>query len=54
MCRTQKLSLKRDAITVSYASLVYSVIANMLRSDVSVVKAFESALNLLKAQGYGR
>jgi hypothetical protein len=29
-------------------------VCSCLHSDISVVKAFESALNLLKAQSYGR
>jgi hypothetical protein len=54
MFRTPKPSSNRDETIVSYVSLTYRVVANLICLDISVVKAFESALNLLKAQGYGR
>jgi hypothetical protein len=55
MSRTQRRVSNRNAITVSYVYIAEScAVTNVLVLDISVVKAFESALRLLRAQGVGR
>jgi hypothetical protein len=55
MSSIRRLIWNRNAITVSYVYVAEKcAVANVLRSDISVVKAFESALRLLRAQGVGR
>jgi hypothetical protein len=54
MFSTQKLHSNRNETTVNYAHLTFHIITNTLRLDTNVVKAFESALRLLKGANYSR
>jgi hypothetical protein len=54
MFSTQKPNSNRNEITVNHAYLTFHITTDMFRLDTNVVKAFESALTLLKATNYGR